>query len=93
MTSKPTYYDFVTFAYSIGFRWHSTGTLKSKEGKFGEYLEGDNISDEIKQSMVDKFGKWVSFHISQSQYAPERKRPMMTLLSKKAFERRQLQTA
>jgi hypothetical protein len=87
MKRKPTSYEFTSFLYNAGFRWHSTGTIARKDiGKYGEYLEGDFLSDGLKETIKAKFGKWVSFCISQSQYAPERKRPLIVLLSKKAHD-------
>ena len=83
---KPTYYDFSGFLYTAGFRWHSTGTLTAKDkSKHGEFFKGDFLTDEVREAIKAKFGKWVQFFIAQSEYAPESKKPMIVLLSKKAF--------
>lgn len=83
---KPTYIDFIRFADSIGFRWHSSGTLKKHGAKFGEYIVGDSITPEQRAALVSKFGAWVSFFVSQSEYAPEQRRPLVCLLSRKAYD-------
>jgi hypothetical protein len=86
MKTKPTLNNFSNFLYTAGFRWHSTGKLTSKDkSKYGEFFKGDSITDDLKAAISAKFGKWVKFYVAQSEYAPECKRPMIVLLSEKAF--------
>ena len=87
MKRKPTSYSFNYFLRRVGFRWHSTGTLSSNGVKFGEYLEGDFLTDEVRGKLIEKFGDWVTIKWAGSQYAPERpKRPLVVLLSQKAHD-------
>jgi hypothetical protein len=81
MKRKPTQYDFQSFLYNIGFRWWEDGQMKNGNKKYGVYWKGDKISDEQKQQLKDKFGKWVEFYKAQAQYAPEQIKPIVLLRS------------
>lgn len=81
-TRKPTRYEFQSFLYNdLKFSWHETGIIKNKNKKYGEYWKGDILTDTQKVQLVERFGKWVEFLKAQSQYAPERVKPLVILRS------------
>jgi hypothetical protein len=88
MKRKPTEYEFISTISSIGFRYYESGTMRNKDNsKAGLYLKGDYLTDEQKQKLVDKFGKWVRFFKAQSQYAPESIKPIVLLKSQKEHDK------
>lgn len=88
MKRKPTEYDFLSFAYNIGFRYYESGIMRNRDNsKAGMYLKGDFITDDQKQKLIDKFGDWVGFFKAQSQYAPESIKPIIILKSQKEHDK------
>lgn len=83
---KPTLYDFQSFLYNIGFRWYDNGQMTNDGKKHGEYFKGDRITDEQKQMLKNKFGKWVEFYKAQAQYAPEQIKTIVLLRSQNSFQ-------
>jgi hypothetical protein len=78
---RPTQNDFQHFLYGLGFDWYEVGMMKNYGKKHGDYYKGDNLSDEKKQQLKDKFGKWVEFYKAQAQYAPEQIKQIVLLRS------------
>ena len=79
---KPTIMQQVTGLEKAGFRFHSTSTLKINGAKHADVYKGDTLTEPMRESLKNQFGEWVNFGKSESQYAPEIRRPVVYFLRK-----------
>lgn len=71
MKLKPTAIEQVLGLNNAGFSYYDFGSHFRDSKKHADFYKGDKLTDAMRDSLRDQFGKWVTFGTSRPEYSPE----------------------